>query len=181
MKNNTFVHKYIKSLISKDDTVIDMTTGNGNDTLYLCSLANKVYGFDIQKEAIEKTRIKTKDYDNLILINDNHANIDKYINEKIRLAIFNLGYLPNSNSEIITDKESTLLAFKKTYDLLKDNGYIIITFYVGHVGGKDEFYYLDKYIKDNDLLILDFYKEQKNLLEPITYIIKKQNCIKKKS
>ena len=173
MKNNTFVHKYIKSLITKDDVVVDMTTGNGNDTLYLCTLARKVFGFDIQKEAIEKTKLKTKDYNNLILINDNHANIDKYIKEKIKLAIFNLGYLPNSESPIITNKDSTLTAFKKAYDLLDINGYIIITFYIGHVGGKDEYYLLDKHIKDNNLLILESYKEEKNLLEPITYIIKK--------
>lgn len=173
MKNNTFVHKYIKSLINDTDTVADMTVGNGNDTVYLCSLANKVYGFDIQKEAINNTKIKTKDYSNLILIEDNHSNIDKYIKEKVKLFIFNLGYLPNSNSNIITKKDSTLIAFKKAYELLQNNGYIIITFYIGHNGGKDEYYCIDKYINDQQITVIEKYKENKNLLEPITYIIKK--------
>jgi len=34
MNNNTFVHKYLKPLIKKEDTVVDMTAGNGNDTLF---------------------------------------------------------------------------------------------------------------------------------------------------
>lgn len=173
MNNNTFIHKYIKSLINKDDIVADLTAGNGNDTLFLCSLAKKVYAFDIQKQAIENTKIKTKDYNNAVLINDNHSNLNKYISEKIKLAIFNLGYLPNSDSEIITNKDDTLSAFKKAYNLLDTNGYIVITFYIGHIGGKEEYYYIDKYIKDNNLNILNIYKEEKNLLEPITYIIKK--------
>lgn len=174
MKNNTFVHKYIKSLINKEDTVVDMTVGNGNDTLFLCGLAKKVIGFDIQDEAISRTKDKVKEYLNVELIKDNHINIDKYINEKVKLFIFNLGYLPNSESPIITKKEDTLIAFKKAYDLLKDDGYIVITFYVGHKGGKDEYYLLDKYIKDNHLFILETYKENKQLNEPITYIIKKR-------
>lgn len=173
MKNNTFVHKYIKTLVTNKDTVVDMTVGNGNDTVYLCSLAKKVYGFDIQEKAIQNTKAKTKDYSNLILINDSHSNIDKYINEDVKLVIFNLGYLPNSNSNIITNKDTTLIAFKKAYELLVDGGYIVITFYIGHKGGDDEYYYLDRYIKNNNINIIEKYKENKNLLEPITYIIKK--------
>ena len=36
--------------------------------------------------------------------------VDKYVKENIKLAIFNLGYLPNSNSKIITNKDDTLFA-----------------------------------------------------------------------
>jgi len=48
------VEKYVK----KGDIVIDATAGNGNDTLALANLVGetgKVYAFDIQEEAIEKT------------------------------------------------------------------------------------------------------------------------------
>lgn len=47
MRTNTFVHKYLKGLINKEDIVVDMTVGNGNDTLLLCQLAKEVIGFDI--------------------------------------------------------------------------------------------------------------------------------------
>ena len=172
MNNNTFIHKYIGTLINSQDICVDMTLGNGNDSLLLCRLAKKVYGFDINEEAIVSSKQRLKDYNNIIYINDNHINIDKYINERIKLAIFNLGYLPHSDSSITTKPEDTLLAFKKVFDLLVDNGYIIITFYFGQNNGKDEYYLLDKYIKDNNLNIITKYKQNK-IESPLTYIIKK--------
>lgn len=172
MNNNTFIHKYISTLINSQDICVDMTLGNGNDSLLLCRLAKKVYGFDINEEAIVSSKQRLKDYNNIIYINDNHINIDKYINERIKLAIFNLGYLPHSDSSITTKPEDTLLAFKKVFDLLVDNGYIIITFYFGQDNGKDEYYLLDKYIKDNNLNIITKYKQNK-IESPLTYIIKK--------
>ena len=96
MNNNTFIHKYIKPLVSKDDICVDMTLGNGNDTLFLSSLAKKVIGFDIAIEAINNSKEKLKDVDNVILINDNHINVNSYVKEKVKLFIFNLGYLPHS-------------------------------------------------------------------------------------
>lgn len=173
MNNNTFVHKYIKTLIRPNDICVDLTLGNGNDSELLCKLANKVYGFDISSEAITNSKNRLKDYHNIDYILDNHINIDKYIKENINLAIFNLGYLPHSEDHNITKADETLIAFKKTYELLSDEGYIIITFYLGHKGGKDEYYLLDKYIKDNDIKIIEKYRQDK-IDSPITYIIKKE-------
>lgn len=174
MKTNTFVHKYLKGLINKDDTVVDMTVGNGNDTLLLCKLSGKVIGFDISNEAINNTKERTKDYNNLTLINDNHINIDKYLSGDIKLFIFNLGYLPHSDKLSVTKADETLIAFKKAYELLAKNGYIIITFYLGHKGGLDEYYLLDKYFIDNKINVIDKYKAHTSLLEPVVYIIKKK-------
>lgn len=174
MNNNTFVHKYIKPLIDKDDICVDMTLGNGNDALLLCGLAKKVYGFDISKKAVDNSKQKLSECDNIEFINDNHINIDKYISDEISLAVFNLGYLPHSEDTNITKAEETLLAFKKVYSLLKDNGYIVITFYVGHKGGKQEYYLLDDHINKNRLLLLETYRQDK-IDSPITYIIKKVN------
>ena len=175
MNNNTYVHKYIKGIINKQDEVVDMTMGNGFDTLFLCGLSKKVYSFDINKQAIINTQERVKGYDNVSLILDNHINVDKYVNQKVKLFLFNLGYLPNSNDKTITKKDETLIAFKKAYDLLIDKGYIIITFYLGHVGGKDEYYLLDKHIKDNNLNVLEKYRAYRHFNEPITYIIRKSS------
>lgn len=174
MKTNTFVHKYLKGLINKDDTVVDMTVGNGNDTLSLCKLAGKVIGFDISDEAILNTKERTKDYDNLTLVNDNHINIDKYLSGDIKLFIFNLGYLPHSDMTSVTKASETLIAFKKAYELLSKNGYIVITFYLGHKGGLDEYYLLDDYFINNKINVIEKYKAHTSLLEPVTYIIKKK-------
>lgn len=173
MNNNTFVHKYIRSLINKNDICVDMTLGNGLDSELLASISKHVYGFDISCEAIDNSKKRLISYDNITFFNDNHINVDKYINEKIKLFVFNLGYLPHSEDKTITKSEETLIAFKKAYDLLIDNGYIIITFYIGHSGGKDEYYLLDKYINDNSIKVIEKYRQDK-LLSPITYIIKKE-------
>ena len=90
MNNNTYVHKYIKGIINKQDEVVDMTMGNGFDTLLLAQISKHVYSFDINKQAIINTQEKVKDYDNVSLILDNHINIDKYINHKVKLFLFNL-------------------------------------------------------------------------------------------
>ncbi len=174
MNNNTYVHKYLKGIVYKSDEVVDMTMGNGFDTLFLAQNSKHVYSFDINKQALINTQEKLKDYDNVSLILDNHININKYIDHKVKLFLFNLGYLPNSDGKTITKKDETLIAFKKAYDLLIDEGYIIITFYLGHIGGKDEYYLLDKYIKDNNLNVLETYRAYKHFNEPITYIIKKK-------
>ena len=172
MNNNTFVHKYIRSLIDKEDIAADMTAGNGNDTLFLAKLSKKVYAFDISTVAINNTREKTKDFDNVVLINDSHANVDRYIKEKIRLFIFNLGYLPDSDQTSITKADTTLEAFRKAFDLLEENGYIVITFYLKQKGGLDEYYLLSNYINKNRFQITETYRQDK-LFSPVTLIIRK--------
>ena len=173
MNNNTFIHKYIKPLLNKNDNVVDMTLGNGNDTYFLSPLVNKVIAFDIDEKAINISKERCQKFNNIVYINDNHNNIDKYINEEISLFIFNLGYLPNSEIRFITNKDDTLIAYQKAYDLLKDKGYIIITFYLGHKGGKDEYYLLDKYIQKKRHLVLTKYLNYNHIDESITYIIQK--------
>src|SRR2546423_751462 len=58
----TMAHHYWKALVMPGDTVIDATCGNGLDTLCMAKLAltaesGAVFGFDIQSQAIEKTRL----------------------------------------------------------------------------------------------------------------------------
>ncbi|MBR3228589.1 MAG: class I SAM-dependent methyltransferase [Erysipelotrichaceae bacterium] len=173
MRTNTFVHKYIKGLISKDDTVVDMTAGNGNDTLLLSDLAGKVYAFDINEGAIASTKKRLEGHDNVQYICDNHINVDSYIDGGIRLFVFNLGYLPHSETPDTTKAKETLTAFRKAYDLLADNGYIIMTFYRGHKGGLDEYYLLTGWFADNGIDVIERYEARSSLIEPVTYVIKK--------
>ena len=175
MRTNTFVHKYLKGLLNKEDTAVDMTAGNGNDTLLLSKLAGQVYAFDVSEEAIASTRRRLGDAANVMLINDNHINIDSHLEGGIKLFVFNLGYLPYCDDPPVTKAEETLIAFRKAYDLLAEGGYIIITFYRGHKGGADEYYLLTGYFADNGINVIERYEARSSLSEPVVYVIKKSN------
>lgn len=73
MKNRhmqQFVIDYLCGNVLEDDTIIDATAGNGNDTLLLARLASFVFGFDIQKEALDNTKslLEESGIDNFKLI-----------------------------------------------------------------------------------------------------------------
>lgn len=133
-----------KEIIKEGCIVIDATVGNGYDTQYLAEKvgnAGKVYGFDIQEEAIENTRKrleKEKLLDNVELILAGHESMDYYINEKVDSIFFNLGYLPKLDHNIKTKAETTIIALKKSLNLLKKNGILSICIYLGHDGGVEE-------------------------------------------
>lgn len=137
-----YTKNMMKNFINKNSVVIDATCGNGIDTEFLAMRSKHVYAFDIQEEAIISTKNRCKDYTNITYFNDTHANISNLINDSIDLIIFNLGYLPSSESKISTNSVSTIEAIKASLSILKINGAIIITVYVGH----------DKNKEGNDLL-----------------------------
>jgi len=148
--------EFILNFVKEGQVVLDCTVGNGNDTLTLAKCVGptgKVYGFDIQKEAIERTKEKLtcENLDkHVILILDGHENIDLYIEEELDFIIYNLGYLPGGDKRIITKKETTLISLEKALGLLKENGLLLVTCYIGHEGGLEE-----KNAVENFLMALD--------------------------
>ncbi len=131
--------KYLSlKYINKNSITLDATCGNGYDSLFLAQNSKKVYAFDIQKMAIERAKEKTKDFKNITFIHDSHENIDKYINEKLNLVLYNLGYLPNSDKKIITKFAHTKASIEKSIKLLNKKSAIIITAYPGTDDGKLE-------------------------------------------
>lgn len=189
------VYKEIKNTlkISKDilyknvkegNSVLDCTVGNGNDTILLASLVGdkgKVYGFDIQNQALQITLDKLVEENlnhRVKLIKDSHENIDLYIEEELDFIIYNLGYLPKGDKNIKTNKESTLTSVKKSLDLLKSNGIILITCYTGHIGGLDEKDGLEDFLKCLDqkaynVIKYDFINQINS--PPILYGVEKNN------
>ena len=103
-----FSKSLIDSHVCESSIVIDATCGNGNDTLYLAEKVTNgfVYGFDIQKEAIDNTQLKVSDFNNVSLIQDSHENVKQHVLERhlnlIDCAIFNLGYLPKGDKSIVS-------------------------------------------------------------------------------
>ena len=71
---------------------------------------------------------------------DSHAQISNYLGDQdlVRLAIFNLGYLPGSDKKIITTPSSTIEAIQILLDRLEKKGKIIIVSYYEHDGGIEE-------------------------------------------
>ena len=173
MRTSTYNQKYLNGILNKDMICVDMTMGNGNDTLFLVKRVKFVYAFDIQVEAITNTRKKLQNYDNYRLILDSHDNIDQYVNEGIDVVMFNLGYLPGSESNLVSKSETTIKAIEKAYQLLKKGGYISIIAYRGHKGGLSEYHAIEKLIKDNDYQVIERYISYTSNTEPILIMIRK--------
>ncbi|MBU5485800.1 methyltransferase domain-containing protein [Clostridium sp. MSJ-11] len=144
--NSTNLAKEICKLkLENGDRAIDATMGNGNDTIFLRELVGEdgsVYSFDIQKMAIENTRKKLNDINidmrNVELILDGHQNIDKYVKEKVKLVMFNLGYLPGADHKLTTKADTTIEGIEKSLNILEKNGVVILVIYYGHEGGEEE-------------------------------------------
>ena len=49
-------HQMLSKTIKSGDVVVDATMGNGWDTAFLAGLTDKVYAFDVQKEALVSTQ-----------------------------------------------------------------------------------------------------------------------------
>ncbi|MEQ1558119.1 MAG: class I SAM-dependent methyltransferase [Methyloglobulus sp.] len=141
-------HSLVRERVNPGDIVIDATVGNGHDTLLLSTLVGatgKVFGFDIQETAIVTAKSilqNSASGENVSLFVDSHANMKKNIpthyHRKISAIMFNLGYLPGSNKQVITQTYSTLTALNDARELLASNGIITVLAYPGHSGGEVE-------------------------------------------
>lgn len=146
------VKKICEENITKSDIVVDMTIGNGHDTLYLAKLSKKVFGFDIQNIALNNTDklLKENNVNNYELINISHDKIDSILKEytyKIKLILFNLGYLPCGDKSITTRHDTTLKATKKSIDMITKDGLVLIVFYPheeGKLESKEVLSYLER-------------------------------------
>ncbi|SDK48093.1 tRNA (mnm(5)s(2)U34)-methyltransferase [Natronincola ferrireducens] len=187
LRATDFVHNFLKHKINKGSIVIDGTMGNGHDTLFLHRLvgaSGKVYAFDIQEKALEATKQKllynnvAMDNNSIHLILDGHENIESHVKEPIDAAMFNLGYLPNSNKEIITIPQTTIRAFDGVFSLLKKGGVVSILIYYGHRGGILEKELVLDYIRNLDYkkyTVLECnYTNHENNPPIIVFIEKKQ-------
>lgn len=132
-------HDFLAQVITKDDVVVDATMGNGHDTLFLAKLAKQVYAFDIQEKALEKTsqRLQEAGLTNVELLLQCHETVDQFVTE-VKAAIFNLGYLPSADKNIITKPQTTIEALEKLCRMLIKGGRIAIMIYYGHEGGDIE-------------------------------------------
>lgn len=141
-----YVHQRIKSYPS-GLIGVDLTMGNGYDTLVLAKHCRKVYAFDIQQQAIQETQKKTQSYTHITYILDSHENIDIYVHD-FDIAVMNLGYLPKGNHQITTLLSSTSTTIQKVIHMM--NKVLFLVVYPGHDEGYKESQWIDDYVKKLD-------------------------------
>ncbi|KAB2048847.1 hypothetical protein ES319_A13G138200v1 [Gossypium barbadense] len=141
-----------RHVLHKGDIVIDATCGNGYDTVAMLKMVadesghGRVYGIDIQTEALENTSslldetVTQKEKELVKLFPICHSRMDEVLpeNTAVRLVAFNLGYLPGGDKGIITTSKTTLLALEASKKMLILGGLISLVVYVGHPGGREE-------------------------------------------
>ncbi|WP_226656156.1 class I SAM-dependent methyltransferase [Pseudalkalibacillus hwajinpoensis] len=143
-----FTRTLLEAVLTEGDIAIDGTCGNGHDTLFLAESvgkSGKVYGFDIQQEAIKSTEKRLVDAEQssqVSLFHESHASINHQIDShhvgNVSAAIFNLGYLPGGDKSIVTRPEETIQAVSDILKLLRSGGLLILVVYPGHPEGKME-------------------------------------------
>lgn len=152
---NTIVGSIMDSFLDNGMICVDATVGNGGDTLKILNNISPdgfVFGFDIQRKAIENTkeRLSKHSFNNFKLILDGHENIENYLDFSIDFAVFNLGYLPKYDHSITTKANTTIKSLDYLMSILKKNGKILISAYKGHKGGMEEYTALKKWLESVD-------------------------------
>jgi 16S rRNA C1402 N4-methylase RsmH len=134
-------HWMLREVINVEDVVVDATMGNGYDTLFLTALSAHVFAFDVQEFALSATKkrlMEANQEDRAQLILDGHENLAEYVKTPVKAAIFNLGYLPQTDKSIVTEAKTTLTALSALMEKLVQGGRIAIMIYSGHEGGEIE-------------------------------------------
>ena len=139
-----WAEELIRQAVEPGARVIDATMGNGYDTQWLAELVGEsghVYGFDIQLEAVNRTRdrLAAAGLENrATLFHAGHEHIAELVGEPVDAAVFNLGWLPGTDKALRTRAETTLTAVNAALDRLKEGALMTIFVYPGHPEGRDE-------------------------------------------
>ncbi len=180
LRNVDIVHSCLKEYVSLGDLVIDATSGNGYDTLFLAKLGAKVTSFDIQQIALDRTKSlleKNGVIDSVKLILDSNENITNYFSEgQISAISYNLGYLPDGDESITTTADTTINSLKSALPLLKIYGVISIVSYRGHNNGREENLKLDDFLyslDEKDFLVIKHETYNRKSSPPIVYFVKR--------
>lgn len=134
----------VLKILRPGDAAVDATMGNGHDTEMLCEAVGqegRVYAFDVQEQAVVSTEERLR-RTNLIerarLFQLGHEHMAEKVPEKVRVVMFNLGWLPGGDHSVTTRTETTLRAVRAALDLLLPLGMLVICVYPGHPEGERE-------------------------------------------
>ena len=136
-------HALLAQAVRRGDTAIDCTCGNGFDSLILSRLVlptGELHCIDLQKSAIDSTRLRLEQEFGKELVEKRvklyqctHATLPHLAKGSVAAIVYNLGYLPGSNSDksVTTDVDSTLQSLQQAFSegLLRPNGILTIMTY----------------------------------------------------
>ena len=144
---------YMIRSIREGDRVVDATMGNGKDTLFLCGLVGEtghVYAFDVQAEAVERTKQRVAEAgfaDRTTLLLAGHETMAEHVPAGVQAVMFNLGWLPGAEHIITTKTNTTLDAVHAAVSLIAPGGIVTVCVYPGHEEGTRELSALLEYAR----------------------------------
>ena len=116
-----WAERFILDALHEGGVAVDATLGNGYDAERLCALVGetgRVYGFDIQAQAVER--------------------MAEFVPPGVDAVVFNLGWLPGAEHAVTTRTETTLRAVSQAVELLAPGGVLTVCIYPGHGEGARE-------------------------------------------
>lgn len=145
IRTTDLAHMIVRQSLRAGDWAVDATVGNGNDTRFLADLVGpqgRVFGFDVQSRALEEASAKLEGKPHVFLFQSGHehlrARLPVTAQGRLSAVMFNLGYLPGSDKDVVTRADTTLAALRQSLELLKIGGIITLVLYPGHPGGAEE-------------------------------------------
>lgn len=164
----SWAHRLLGESLRVGDCAIDLTAGNGYDTLMLAQAVGPrgcVLAFDLQRQAIVNSAERLLQRGILVnhldqpvstlpsgvsLVEACHAELVNWNSLSPRVIIANLGYLPGGDKDLVTRPDSTLTALQAGCKLLSSGGRIAVVVYPGHAGGRCEADAVDQFFSELD-------------------------------
>ena len=159
-RTTTTAHAVWRTLVQPGAVTVDATAGNGLDTLELARLAGpsgRVFAFDTAASAVAATLAEVEasiargveDLADIIVLQACHSTLADVLashgvsDGELSAAVFNLGWLPGAEAAADRDAtatrpETTLAAVAAATSLMRPGGFISMTSYIGHEGGREE-------------------------------------------
>lgn len=180
-------HSAVRRRYRAGDWLVDATAGNGHDTLFLAQLGgpDRVLAIDIQQQALLQTQQRLRDHnlEGVLLCCADHAKKLHDLTEetpqfRAGAVMFNLGYLPRSDHNVITRPKSTIPALRAAVRLLRSGGVLTVTAYRGHVGGPEEAQAVRRFFAEcSDGQVSELPGNAEDDSSPLLFIFQKKNHI----
>lgn len=145
LNNVIKINQTVLSAITKNVKVaIDATAGNGHDSEFIVKNfpgLEILHCCDIQRLAIEKTKQRLEPKVSGVSIfyhQKSHHLLFQEINTDWDLVMFNLGYLPGTSHDIMTNSSTTICALNEAKRRLSRLGIISVITYPGTATGAQE-------------------------------------------